>query len=789
MTDRLAVRQEVRQERNRSLLTRYGIAVFTAGTATLLNGYGLAVLVAGLATLLRLPLNSVWGARLPFLLFFPAIMVSARFGGFGPGILTTVLCALATDYFWMEPFHSLSLRDPADLIAIFVFLIVGAFVSGLNESWGRATSAVAQSEQERRKLLENERAQAQAAEEQLRLALEAGGLGTWQWKIGTGEVKWSHELEAIHGLAPGSFPATFDAVQREMHPDDRDRVLEAISRAVATGEEYRIEYRIVRPDGRVRWVEGCGKVFHGQEGRPDWMRGVCSDITERKQAEERFRLAVEAAPVAMVMVNQEGRIVLVNGISEQLFGYTHDELVGRFVDELVPLRFRGQHAEYRTAFLANPSRRMGEGRELYALRKDESEVPVEIGLSPIKTAEGIFILAAVADITERRKAAEAEHRAKLEAEQANRAKDEFLATLSHELRTPLGSVLGWTSILKSRSLPPEQAKHALEVIERNARAELHLVESLLDLSRIVAGKLQLEKKPVDLSAVVHAAVDDLRPAAGSKGVALEVTVLHEPIITEGDSQRLQQIVWNLVSNAIKFTPRNGHVGVQLARDQSSVQIQVADNGEGISPELLPDIFNRFKQAESARPQGGLGLGLAIVQEIVHAHGGKVTACSPGKGQGSTFAVTLPAGESEISSEKTHDPTAPPELVKLVGLQVLVVDDDVDARELLIQILESLGAKVFAAGSAREALESVVKNRPDVLLADIAMPGEDGFTLIRKLRLAERESRENQLLAIAVTGYAGSSDREQLIAAGYDWHLAKPVEAGQLARAVARLQRH
>jgi PAS domain S-box-containing protein len=639
-------------------------------------------------------------------------------------------------------------------------------------------------ERERAELLENERGARRAAagsEQQLRLALEAGRMGTWEWTIGTGGVEWSTGLEALHGLAPGTFAGTFDAVQREIHAEDRDRVLEAISSALELGREYRTEYRIVRCDGAIRWVEGTGQISYDATGRPERMTGVCTDITERKLAEERFRVAVEAAPTAMLMIDPHGAIVLVNRLAEELLGYTRAELLGETVERLVPTRFRSSHQAYRQAFFADARQRaMGAGRDLYALRKDGTEIAVEIGLNPIQTADGLCVIAAVSDITQRKRTEDA-------LKEADRRKDEFLATLSHELRNPINAVLGWARMLRSGALPPERTSHGLEILERNALAEARLIESLLDLSRISAGKLELDVRRVDVGPIVQAAVEAVRPDASAKGVDVELTIGSSPSFIVGDPGRLQQVVANLLSNALKFTPSGGHVQVRVERAASDVSIQVADDGEGISPEFLPAAFDRFRQAETGndRRHAGLGLGLAIVRELVHAHGGRVGAASAGSGKGSTFTVTLPIRAVADASSEPGAAAAEPSTRSIGGLKLLVVDDDRDARELLAVTLESRGAQVRTVSSAAEALELIARDRFHVLIADIGMPEGDGYSLLHRLRDLERSRRQRRLPAIAVTAYATASDREQALAAGFDLHLAKPVDPTTLVLAVAR----
>jgi PAS domain S-box-containing protein len=656
----------------------------------------------------------------------------------------------------------------------------------------RELSELVESERRARESERNARGAAETAELRLQLALDCSHMGIWQYSIRSGEVTWSQGLDEIHGYQPGTSPAKFDEFLDEIHPHDRERVFHAIREAIDQRRNHYIEYRTVRKDGSLRWVEARGRLFSDNEGNPSYMMGIYADITDRKQTEERFRLAVEAAPTAMLMADAGGKIVLSNTLAEQLLGYARNEIVGLSIEHLVPAQFQGQHLEYRMNYLAGASQRpMGAGRDLYAVRKDGSEVAVEIGLSPIQTADGIFVIAAVTDITVRKRAAEAERQARRQAEETSRAKDEFLAMLSHELRSPLSAILGWAVILRRGQMPAERASHALEVIERNARVEAQLVESLLDLSRIAAGKLKLDTERVDLSSLVQTVVDSIRPAATAKGVTLDVAARPGPMVVIGDSGRLQQIFSNLLTNAVKFTPRDGHVQLRLTRIGSQAQIQVIDDGEGIDPDFLPHIFDRFRQAESAksRVHGGLGLGLAIVRELVQAHGGTAVAESQGKGQGTTFTVTLPIPAVIPSHiEAAHLQPGHAEEPSISGLRVLVVDDDADARELVALTLQSRGAVIQFASSAAEALDSVNREKPDVMIADIGMPQEDGYALIRKLRAVERERSHKPLSAIALTAYASAADRDQALAAGYDVHLTKPVGPGDLTHAVANFRK-
>jgi PAS domain S-box-containing protein len=369
------------------------------------------------------------------------------------------------------------------------------------------------------------------------------------------------------------------------------------------------------------------------------------------------------------------------------------------------------------------------------------------------------------------------------AQVANRTKDEFLATLSHELRTPLNAVLGWSHMLSTGTLPSDLQRRAFEAIERNARAQAQLVDDLLDVSRIVSGRLSLTMSDVDLTAVVHSAIDTVRPAAAAKGVELEIADQPpgRPIVA-GDADRLRQVYWNLLSNAVKFTPRGGRIRVKVCVRDQAVEVIVADTGQGIPPEFLGHVFERFRQADStaSRRHGGLGLGLAIVRHLTEAHGGTVQAASPGDGRGATFTVRLPLRAMAARAEARAAPT--PTSTSLGGLSLLVVDDEPDAREFLRLLLEAHGARVATAGSAGEALEILLHQSVDALLADLGMPDQDGFSLIA----AVRELRPGGTLppAIAVTAYAGIRERDRAMAAGYGWHVTKPVDADQLVSVVA-----
>jgi PAS domain S-box-containing protein len=542
------------------------------------------------------------------------------------------------------------------------------------------------------------------------------------------------------------------------------------------------------------------------EGGPERILLGVEDVTERKESEmARARLAavVESSNDAIYALDLNGVITSWNQGAERLYGYTVREAVGQSIAALIPPE-RSDEEESIMERL-----RRGERIETFETvrrRKDGSAVDVSMATSPINNADDEVIGASkiARDITERKRAEEAiraaleqESAAHAEAELANRLKDEFLATVSHELRSPLNSILGWTRMLSGKRLDEEKSAHALEVIHRSARAQNQLIGDLLDVSRIITGKSRLEMSMVELSPIIEAAMDVMRPAADAKQIELVSALDPTAGPVSGDADRLQQVVWNLLSNAVKFTPAGGEITVRLDREGASVTLAVSDTGEGIEPGFLPFVFDRFRQFESrpSRAHGGLGLGLAIVRHLVEAHGGTVSAASRGRGQGATFTVTLPlAASRKGSSEPGRDRLAgageiprsrAPLPDHLRDLRVLVVEDEPDARNLLSLTLMSYEAEVRDCASAAEALRILDEWRPDVLVSDIGMPFEDGYELMRKVRAREPE-RGGLIPALALTAYARAEDARRALEAGYQMHIPKPVEPDELATVVASL---
>ena len=399
-----------------------------------------------------------------------------------------------------------------------------------------------------------------------------------------------------------------------------------------------------------------------------------------------------------------------------------------------------------------------------------------------------------AQIEARSRLLASEKLARSEAERANRLKDEFLATISHELRNPLNAIMGWAHMLRLGKLSDVNAERAVETIYRNAKSQAQLVADLLDVSRIISGKLRLDVRTVDLIYIITAAIDSIRPAAEAKGIRVQTMLDPAAGPISGDADRLQQIVWNLLTNAVKFTPKGGRIQVKIQRINSHVEIVVSDSGVGISKEFLPYVFDRFRQADasSTRIHGGLGLGLSIVRQLVDLHGGSVSVHSEGEGKGTTFTVTLPfvGVVSQNVAESVH-PTQGEEVISfdglpsLQGLKVLVVDDEADTRELIREVLKECGSEVITSNSAADALVALEEHKPDILISDLGMPDEDGYSLISKIR-ALPDERGGQIPAAALTAYARAEDRMRVLRSGFQFHLPKPVDSAELVTVVASL---
>jgi PAS domain S-box-containing protein len=546
----------------------------------------------------------------------------------------------------------------------------------------------------------------------------------------------------------------------------------------------------VAKDGRQIHISVTISPIRNREGVVVGASKIARDITAVKEYDRRLTDLVENATIGLHSVGPDGIILWANRHELEMLGFTQGEYVGRHIPEF--------HVDQ--AVISDILVRLGRAEKLHnypaQLRCKDGSIRRVLISSCAHFENGKFenTQCFTNDVTERtlleeerNRLLENERAARIEAERAGGIKDDFLATLSHELRTPLNAILGYAQLVRKGAFSAQELPRAMEVIERNARSQTQLVEDLLDLSRIVSGKVRIEVQGVNLASVIRAAVETLKPDAETKGVRL----------ISGDPSRLQQVVWNLLTNAIKFTPRGGEVQIALERADSAMEIIVNDTGEGIPPDFLPNVFDRFWQADPSitRRHGGLGIGLSIVKQLVELQGGTVRAKSPGIGRGATFIVSLPVlANDEHSDEAPVRHSTPPEdtisddafeNIDLTGLRVLVVDDDSDARQLAMRMLESCHAEVKTAASMRDALEEIRRQRPHVLLSDLGMPDQDGFDLIRAIRDLPPE-RGGEIPAVAISAFARSEDRRRAMIAGYQTHLAKPVEPSELIAVIASL---
>jgi PAS domain S-box-containing protein len=701
-----------------------------------LIGVTVAVVSTAAVLALRLSLEQLLSGNAPLLAFVLAVAVTAIIAGFWPGMLATALGALAGTHFFTE--RAWGLQSGAETIRLSLFGLVGLLISSLSASLHRAL------------------AQSRADHEAL--------------------ARSEADLRRINDELERRVARRTAELERQVH--ERETVELELRRA--KDELTRRAERALREQRARSLVQ---------------LEAIVSSMTE-----------------GLMVFDAEAKIVTMNPAAVTILGFESEH----------ELRAQGSLGEalFEVSDLSGqpipleqwPISRVIAGEtfsviEVRVRRKDDGRSWIlSYGGRPVRDESGNVALAVTTfrDVTAQRRAEEeremlleSERAARADAERASRVKDEFVATLSHELRTPLTAILGWAQILrKPGNVTPERLEKGLETIERNTRLQAQLVSDLLEMSRIVTGKIRLDVQPADLSSVLDASLESVRHAAEAKHIRVRRSDGEIGGRVMIDAARIQQVVWNLLSNAIKFTPAGGQVNVSLSRTPSHVTITIEDTGQGISAEFLPQLFGRFRQADSSatRKHGGLGLGLAIVKHLVELHGGRVRAESEGGGKGSRFVVELPlvaASQDEDAPELSQGHEDQPRAVatcaapELAGVKVLVVEDEPDTRELVKRLLEECHAEVVTAESAPEALGMLGREMPDVLVSDIGMPGMDGYALIRQIRAAQGVGAAG-LPAVALTAFARPEDKQRALSAGYEAHLAKPVEPSTLVTTVAGL---
>ncbi len=612
-------------------------------------------------------------------------------------------------------------------------------------------------------------------------------------------TSWNSGAEALFGYTAAE--AIGQPVTLLMPPDRFDEepgILDRIRRRERV-EHYETVRK--RKDGTLLEISLTVSPIIDERGSVIGASKIARDITERKRAEralrdrtEQFETLFREVPVGVYLVDESLRMLELNPVAQRVFDEVPGGVIGRAFDEVIQLLLEPALAAETVRLFRHT---LETGEACIALERAEQSPDrsatryYDWRLNRIKLPDGTFgLVCCFRDITsfvsaraDRQRLLDAERAARMAADQANRTKDDFLATLSHELRTPMNAVLSWLHLMQLKPGDSAIAEQGLAAIDRGIRTQVQLIDDLLDLNRIVSGKLRIEHEVIELDAVVEAAIETVGPHAKTQGITIHRSFKTRDPVLRGDFTRLQQVFWNLLSNAIKFTPRNGHIEVVLERHAALLQVTVTDTGHGIAPDVLPHVFERFKQADSSttRTHGGLGLGLAIVKNLVELHGGSVQAESAGPGCGARFIVTLPAGLHEPALEQGARAPSVTGEYDLTGVQVLLVDDDPETLAVIGRLLSQYNAEVETASTAEEALERLQASHPDILISDISMPERDGYELIQELRT---RPRCRTLPAVALTAFARSEDRARIFQAGYNLHVPKPADPHELLAVVA-----
>jgi PAS domain S-box-containing protein len=751
-----------------------------AGRSRSIVAYGSAVLAVGAVTLLRLALEPLLHGRAPFTLYYLPILLVAWYGGVGPTILATALSLAATTFL-------VAGSEQHSPVTVGVFLVVASAMVVM--------ARAARSTQEARSYLASI---VESSDDAIVTKDLQGVIQSWN---GGAERLFGYTAGEIVGrpvltLIPPEHQDEEHHILNQLRHGERIEHFETV-RLAKGGRRLDVSLTVSPVRDRFGDIIGASK--------------VARDISERKRAaevlaaeREWLRRTLESIGDAVIATDAAGRVVFMNPVAERLTGWSTAKARGESCDEVFRIvnESSRQVVESPVGRVLRLGIVVGLANSTLLIAADGTELPIDDSGAPIRGLDGELrgVVLVFRDISDRRRV-EAERSdamaergrllareraARNEAEQANRSKDEFVAMVSHELRTPLNAITGWTQILKGNPEDPELIRRGIEVIERNTRTQEQLIADLLDMSRIISGKLRLDVGAVDLITLTKTAIETIRPAADAKGIAVECSLDPSVSATTGDPTRLQQCMWNLLSNAIKFTPQGGRVSIRLGRSESHIEMKVSDNGIGIRPDFLPFVFERFRQEETPanRRFGGLGLGLAIVKQLVELHGGQVAVESAGLGHGATFTLAFPIRALRAESLPAvagRDGGA----ASLDHVTVLLVEDDPDNRDVLRRLLEQHRAAIATAASAREALDMIPKVRPSILVSDIGLPEIDGYELIERVRQME-PAAGGRIPAIALTAHASTDDRTRALSAGYQAHIAKPVEPRELVATIASL---
>jgi signal transduction histidine kinase/ActR/RegA family two-component response regulator len=756
--------------------------------------YLLVIAIAGTATLLRAAIDPWLGKQVPYFIYVAAVVLSAWFASTDGGIVCVIAAALAGHYFFVEPRYSITFRAE-DITSMGFFGAVSTLLVWVVGLWREAETQV--------RVLHG---QTMAVIRQMPVGVivaEPSG------RVLSSNIAAARILNSqdglppdIHGLRDALRFQPLDSNGKVMSMDEAPIVRALTGEAVAPQD-----FRVAFADGTERIVSTSASPIRDEQGRITSAVMALADVTTIRTTEEAMRRRAEelqaildTVPVGVFITHDcAGQKVSGNRFAHKLLNIPMGANLSLTApDEERPTAYRVFRNDKEVPGEDLPIQTAARGLEVNAdedeVRFSDGTVKVLLGYArPLRHPDGQVrgAIGAFVDVTERKAMESRLQRQAQEIAEANRMKDEFLSVLSHELRTPLGAIFGWSEMLLTRGLDAAATRKAMEAINRNARAQAALINDVLDVARIVSGKLRLDMRPVDAAATIEAAIDTIAPAASAKGISVIPSIQPQSMLM-ADPERLQQVVCNLLSNSVKFTPTGGRIFVTVSGTDAHVQISVRDTGMGISADFLPQVFERFSSRDSSttRVQGGLGLGLSIVRHLTELHGGTIRAESAGKGEGAEFIVTLPVRsvfERQTEIERTAaqaamnaHPMASSDALR--GLRVLVVDDQPDARALLESVLGGVGADVLVCASGREALDAMAREPVDVLIADIGMPEMDGYELIRQVRALPNTAR--LVPAVALTAFGAVEERDRALNAGFHAHVVKPVSPDQLVAIVA-----
>ena len=788
--------------------------------------YSLAVGLCLLALTLRWLLASTLGDVGPFITMFPMVVFATLLCGIGPGIVATFLAAVSANalMYATGAYESVPLTEAVARTG--AFLALCGMVNWMASNRCPVRMLLGEPSADAEKRAEISERELRSTEERLRMAETVSGYGTWEMEIQTGAVRWSDGIYELTRTVPGSEPPEV-LWRRALGEQALEEISRAVERAVREKQpEFQFEAQLTRSDGSTCWITTKARIIYDEAGSAVRVIGVNFDVTKRKESEleiselnkelrkriSQLRAIFDIAPVGIAFAEDpKCNVITANRALAAMVGVRPDDNVSLNSSnaESVPYKHIKDGREL-TKWELPMQRAVAEKRpildeEIDILRADGRTVSMLASASPVFDSDGNVIgcVATQVDITETKRLVaelqrkfESEKSLRREAEDANKIKDQFLATVSHELRTPLNSIAGWVAVLLQGEPSSETLSRGLHSIQSATKAQTRLITDLLELSRIVTGGFGIEHQPVELVPVMMSAVESLRPAAEEKKVSVEIDADPSVEAIIGDECRLEQVLLNLLHNAIKFSFDGGQIQVGLHRDGTAAVITVRDHGRGIGKGFLPFVFDTFRQEDDsiAKSFSGLGLGLAIAKRLVELHGGTIAVDSKGEGEGSTFTVRLPMKGAVLTTEASVEVVSKEERTggkkerdgRLDGKNVLVVDDEEDSREVLKIFLEQSGASVRLAGSSADALREIEAKVPDILISDIGMPDEDGYGLIRKVRALEGPAAE--IPAIAVTAFARYEDRSRALIAGFDDHIAKPIEPSVLVEIVVGLLR-